>query len=128
MAVDILADALNTIKLYDRTGKAECTVKFSKLLKEVLKQLENAGYIEGYEYIEDYKGGKLKVKLKGKIKELKPIKPRQPVKRYEWFRIEAQYLPAVGYGKLIVTTPEGVMTNEEARKRGIGGRLIAYVF
>jgi small subunit ribosomal protein S8 len=128
MAVDLLSDALNKIKLYDRAGKPTCEVKFSTLLKAVLTQLEANGYIEGFEYVEDYKGGKLVVKLNGKIKELKAIKPRQPVKKDEWYVIEAKFLPAVGYGKLIVSTPQGVMTNEEARKRRIGGRLLAFVY
>ncbi|RME79521.1 MAG: 30S ribosomal protein S8 [Methanobacteriota archaeon] len=128
MAVDILADALNKIKLYDRNGKRECSVKYSKLLENVLIQLRDHGYVESVEKVEDGKGGRLEVKLKGAIKELAVIKPNKPVKKHEWYTIEAMYLPAIGYGRLIVTTPKGVITNEEAREQKLGGRLIAYVF
>jgi small subunit ribosomal protein S8 len=51
-----------------------------------------------------------------------------PVKRTEWAKMEQQYIPGVGIGLLIVSTPEGVMTNTEAEKKHIGGRLIAYVY
>ena len=128
MAVDLVADAINKIKIYDRVGKQECTVKYSKLLQNILNKLQERGYIDSVEYVEDQKGGQLKVSLKGKIKEMGVIKPRAPVKKDEWFSIEAQYLPAVGYGCLIVTTPQGVLTNEEAREKKLGGRLLVYVY
>ena len=39
-----------------------------------------------------------------------------------------RYLPAKNFGILIVTTPEGIMTHREAKERGIGGRLLAYMY
>ncbi len=128
MARDIVSDGLNKIKLYSQAGRETCEIKASKLLQTIMEQLKTHGYIDDFEYVEDYKGGKLVVKLNGKIKELKAVKPRHPISKDEWYSVEAKFLPAVGYGRLIVTTSEGVMTNEEARKRRIGGRLLAYVY
>ena len=40
----------------------------------------------------------------------------------------ARYLGAEGFGIIIVSTSEGVMIHSEAKKKGLGGRLIAYVY
>jgi len=41
---------------------------------------------------------------------------------------ERRFLPAVGIGILIVSTPNGVMTHNEAEKSNIGGRILGYVY
>jgi small subunit ribosomal protein S8 len=41
---------------------------------------------------------------------------------------EGRYLPARGFGVLVVTTPMGVMSHAEAKGKGVGGRLLAYVY
>ena len=56
------------------------------------------------------------------------IKPRYAIKKDEFDKWEARYLPAEGFGVLIISTSEGVMSQYEAKKKGIGGRLIAYVY
>ncbi|MHA1369516.1 MAG: 30S ribosomal protein S8, partial [Promethearchaeota archaeon] len=42
--------------------------------------------------------------------------------------MEMKYLPSKGFGFLIISTNRGLMTNEEAKEAGIGGRLIAYIY
>lgn len=127
--LDPFADALSAINNADRVGKREITIyPASKLLLNVLEILQKHNYIAGYEYIDDGREGMVKVKLSGRIVKTGAIKPRFPVKKDEWTKWEQRYLPARGIGMLIVSTPQGVMTNEEAKKRGIGGRLIAYVY
>ena len=127
--LDPFADALSAINNADRVGKREITIyPASKLLLNVLEILQKHNYIAGYEYIDDGREGMVKVKLSGRIVKTGAIKPRFPVRKDEWTKWEQRYLPARGIGILIVSTPQGVMTNEEAKKRGIGGRLIAYVY
>ena len=127
--LDPFADALSAINNADRVGKKEITIyPASKLLLNVLEILQKHNYIGGYEYIDDGREGMVKVKLSGRIVKTGAIKPRFPVKKDEWTKWEQRYLPARGIGILIVSTPQGVMTNEEAKRRGIGGRLIAYVY
>ena len=43
-------------------------------------------------------------------------------------KFERRYLPAKGFGILIVSTSIGMMTNEEAKIKMIGGKLLAYVY
>ncbi len=125
---DTLADALNIIKTHERVGKMRCRVRASKLVREVLKKLQENGYVDEFEFVDDGKSGFYDVKLSGRINECKAIKPRFPVKADEIIDWERKYLPSVNYGILILTTPKGVMTNREAREQKIGGRLLAYVY
>ncbi len=129
MLNDPLADALATIKNAERIGKRECIVKpASKMIGRVLKVLQENDYIESFEWINDGKGGMFRVKTKGNINDCNVIKPRYDIKKDEFDKWEARYLPAEGFGLLVVSTSEGVTSQYEAKKKGIGGRLIAYVY
>ena len=126
--VDHLANALNTIKTHEIVGQRICTVKATNLIGEILRVLKEHKYLGKYSRVEDGKGGTFSVELDGRINECGVIKPRMAIKRTEWTNIEQQYIPGVGVGLLIVTTPQGVMTNTEAEKKHVGGRLVAYVY
>ena len=128
MAVDLLGDSLNKIKLCDRIGKAECEVKASKLLENILTVLKSNGFVEDYSRKDNGKGGLLVIRLNGRINELKVVKPRFPVSSKEWIETESQFLPAYNLGMLIVSTPKGIMNNKDAKDAKLGGRLIAFVY
>lgn len=126
--MDILADALNTIKTHEIAGQKYCTVKASKLIGKVLDILKSEGYISSFRLKEDGRGNKFEVELAGKINEARVVKPRLPVKKSEWPTFEQRFLPAYNIGVIIISTSKGVLTNVEAQKQGIGGRLLAYVY
>lgn len=127
--LDPFADSLATIKNAEMVGKKVVYLHpASKLLRAVLKILKEYGYIEDFEYIENFRGGIFKVTLKGRIHNIGAIKPRFSVKWREIEEWERKYLPAYTMGLLIISTPQGVLTHEEAKKRRVGGRLIAYVY
>jgi len=129
MLLDPLADALSTIKNAEMTGKPDCTLRpASKLIGNVLKVMKEIGYIGDFEFIDDGKSGIFKVQLKGKINKCGVIRPRHAVKNTDFEKWEKRYLPAKGFGSIILTTPDGVMTHSEARDNGIGGELLAYVY
>ena len=128
MAIDLLGDSLNKIKLCDRTGKSECEVKASKLLESILSVLKANGFIEEYSRKDNGKGGLIAIRLNGKINELRVVKPRFPVSSKEWIDTESQFLPAYNLGMLIVSTPKGIMSNKDAKEAKLGGRLIAFVY
>ncbi len=128
MANDPLADALNAIKTHEMFCKPACEVKPSKLVRETLKILQRKGFIGDFEFVDDGKNGYFKIKLLGKVNQCAAVKPRFAVKRSEWIEWEGKYLPGVGFGMFVVSTPLGLMTNEEAKDKGLGGRLIAYVY
>ena len=125
---DLLADALNTLKTHEMAGKPDCEVKPSKMVRETLKILQSKGYIGDFEYIDEGTTGHFRVKLMGRINQCGAIKPRFPAKKTEWNEWEQKFIPGVGFGLLIVSTPAGLMTNEEAKTAATGGRLIAFVY
>jgi small subunit ribosomal protein S8 len=110
-------------------NKKECMViPASSLASEVLKVLQRRRYVGEFEFIDDGVGGKLRVQLLGRINKCGAISPRFPVKSSRLVDWEHRYLPAVGVGTLIVSTPKGVMSHTEAQEKGLGGRLVGFVY
>ncbi len=129
MQQDTLSDALSSINNAARTGNEYATVApTSNLVKNVLVKLQEENYIGVFELVEDGKGGKFKVEVKPEINECKPVKPNFYVGNDEYTKWSKRYLPARNFGKLLVTTPEGVLTHEEAHEKGVGGKLLGYVY
>ena len=129
LAYDPLADALTNIRNNELQVKDSCVISpASKLIGEVLSTMQKENYIGNFEYIDDNRAGQFKVELEGNINKCGVIKPRHAVKKDEFEKFEKRYLPAKNFGILIVTTPEGIMTHYEAKERGIGGRLLAYMY
>ncbi len=128
MTQDQLSNALSTIANYERQGKRECTVKSSKLIKNVLAVMQAHGYIGSYKEIQSIRGNKLIVNLIGAINKCGVIKPRYPMTLDEFTKFEVRYLPAKGFGILILSTPKGIVDNETAMNKKTGGRLLAYCY
>ncbi|CAD7767907.1 30S ribosomal protein S8 [Candidatus Methanoperedenaceae archaeon GB37] len=129
MLLDPMADALSAIKNAEYASKKECTIKpASKLIGNMLKVMQDAGYIGEFELLDDGRAGIFVVELKGEINKCGVIKPRHSVKHREFEDWEKRYIPARNFGILILTTPEGVMSHREAMEKGIGGQLLAYVY
>ncbi|MFC1786508.1 30S ribosomal protein S8 [Halobacteriota archaeon] len=128
MMLDSLANALSTIKNAENIGKPECVLKASKLIASVLKVMQDQGYIGGFEFIDDEKSGFFKIQLNGKINKCGVIKPRFSVQKTDFEKWEKQFLPARDFGALILTTSEGVIPHYEAKEKGVGGKLLAYVW
>lgn len=127
--MDVLAMALANIMNNEVKGKKECIIyPASKLVANVLRVMKEHGYIEDFEFIDDGRSGKFVVKLMGRINKCGVIKPRFPVKKDEFEIWEEKYLPSRNIGLLIVSTPQGVMSHIEAKEKGIGGILLAYVY
>ncbi|RLI13069.1 30S ribosomal protein S8 [Candidatus Bathyarchaeota archaeon] len=127
--LDPVANGLTAIKNAEMVRKKEVIIcPASKLLGAILKVMQKYGYIGEFEYIDDGRAGKFRVQLLGRINKCGAIKPRFPVRKDEFEEWEKRYLPAKDIGILIVSTSKGVMSHHEAKKLGIGGRLVAYVY
>jgi len=128
MLQDTLADALSAIKNAEKVGKTECVVRASKDIKAVLKILQDKDYIGSFEFIDDGKSGKFKIELRGKILDCNAIKPRFSVKVDKYEKWEKRWLPAKGFGMLIITTSKGIMDHNKAKELHVGGKLLAYCY
>jgi len=129
MLNDPLANALSCILNTEKTAKPECEIKpVSKIIKKVLDIMKDNQYLGDYKETKNNKGNMIKVNLLGNINKCGAIKPRLAVQKDNYEKYEKRHLPAKGMGILIISTPKGIMTNEEAKKKEIGGRLIAYCY
>lgn len=128
MIHDQLSNALSTILNYEKQGKKECTIKSSMLIKKVIDVMQSHGYIGGYKEVKSIRGNKIVVSLIGAINKCGVIKPRYPITLAEFTKFEVRYLPAKGFGILILSTPKGIMDNETAMNEKTGGRLLAYCY
>lgn len=125
---DSLAAALSKIDVAEKKSKKEVTLKSSTMLKKVLDLLNTTRYVGSYEEKQDTTGNYLVLSLLGSINRCGVIKPRFSYTYAESEQVEKKYLPAKGFGVIIVSTSEGVMTLEQSRDKKIGGRLIAYCY
>ena len=129
MLNDPLANALSKIMNYEKKGQKVCLIKQgSKVTKEVFRIMNEGQYIGEFTPIEDGKGGILKLNLLGKINKCGVIKPRTPIKSEDFEKFEKRYLPAKDFGILIISTSQGMMTHIEAKKKRLGGVLVAYCY
>ncbi len=126
--VDVFADAINKIKVYEASGMYECTVPSTKLMRAVLGAMKRNNYIKDFEESKEGKFGSIKVTLSKRINDIGVIKPRFPVSAGNMHRYETRYIPSKDFGILIISTPSGIMTNRDAREKKTGGRLMAYVY
>lgn len=128
MRHDTLADVMSAIKNAERVGKKDCLTPASSLVREVLKLMQREGFIGIFEFIDDGRSGKFKVKLKNRVNDCNVIKPRYSVKVDEFEKWEKRMLPARDFGLLILTTNKGIISHKDAKKQRVGGKLLCYVY
>jgi len=128
MRHDLLADVFSVIKNTESIGRSECITPASKVIKGVLKVMQKHGYIGEFEYIDDRRGGRFRVRVLGRINNANVIKPRFSVPVSEFIRWEKRFLPADNVGILILTTSKGIMDHKEAKEKGTGGKLLGFVY
>lgn len=126
--VDIFSDAVNKIKSYENSGRYDCIVPSTKLIRAVLDTMKANKYIKDYTEIQEGKFKMLKVELSKRINDMGVIKPRHAVRFVDIQKYEMRYIPSDDFGILIVSTSAGIMTNRDAREKRLGGRLLAYVY
>jgi len=129
MLNDALANALSKVLNAERRSKSECLIKpSSKIIKKVFEVMKDKIYVGNFVEISDNRGNVLKINLLGKINKCNAIKPRYAIKIDEFEKFEKRYLPAKGFGIIIISTNKGIMTLDEAKEKKIGGKLLAYCY
>ena len=126
---DPLSNALSSILNDEKIGKELVSIRpSSKIIKKVLEVMKTSSYIGSFEEVQDGRGNSVKVHLIGNINKCGVIKPRLSVKKDQFEKFEKRYLLARDMGILIISTPSGIMTHDEAKKKNFGGRLLAYCY
>lgn len=128
---DPISDMLTRIRNANSAGKDFVSMPSSKVLVEIARVITEEGYVEGYT-VEDTKPQKtLHITLKYGKKRAKVIRGIRRISK-PGLRIysTAEKLPRVlgGLGTAVVSTSKGMMCDRDARKAGVGGEVIAYVW
>lgn len=132
MAVnDPISDMLTRIRNAGMARKAEVSMPSTKVLVAIAKILKEEGYIGDYQVIEQRPQDVLKISLRYGADKSHSIRELKRVSK-PGLRVYAgkDAIPRVksGLGIAIVSTPQGVLTGYEARRRGIGGEVLCTVF
>jgi small subunit ribosomal protein S8 len=134
MISDPVGDMITRIRNALMAGKATVEIPNSKLKVEIARILKDEGFIEDYTVGDEQPASIIQITLKyyGARRERKPVithlerisKPGRRIYR------QKRDLPRVmsGIGIAIVTTPKGVMTAQQARRQGVGGEVLCYVW
>ena len=130
---DPIADYLTRVRNAIRAGHRVVDIPSSKMKREITKILFEQGYILNYKFIEGpTPSGTIKIALKydpvdnvNAIKDLQRVS-RPGLRQYTGYKDMPRVLN--GLGIAILTTPQGVMTNKEAKARKIGGEVLCYVY
>ena len=131
MVNDSIADMLTRIRNAQTAKHESVTLETSKMKKSIAQILLDEGYISSFEEVDNGKNKDIVITLKYVNKNQKVITGLKRISK-PGRRIYASCaeLPKVlnGLGIVIVSTSKGVMTDREARKLGIGGEVLAYVW
>ena len=129
---DPIADMLTRIRNANTTKHDTVDIPASKMKVAIADILYNEGYITKYEIVEDGAFKTIRVTLKyGADKNEKVISGLKRISK-PGLRVYAssEELPKVlgGLGTAIISTNQGVITDKEARKLGVGGEVLAFVW
>lgn len=128
---DPIADMLTRIRNANNAGHANVEIPSSNIKKSIAEILLQEGYIKAFDIKDDGKQGTLTVNLKYLDDKQKVIRGIKRISK-PGLRIYANKdeLPRVlnGLGIAIISTSNGIMTDKAARKNGVGGEVICYVW
>ena len=128
---DPIADMLTRIRNANTVGHETVEIPASKMKKAIAEILKEEGYITDFEVIDDNKQGIIKVTMKYGANKEKVISGIKRISK-PGLRVYSQkdQLPRVlgGLGIALISTSQGLMTDKAARKAGLGGEVLAYVW
>lgn len=128
---DPIADYLTRIRNATRAKHRKVDIPASNLKKEITRILQEEHYIQNHIVIEDNKQSLIRIYLRydqdneSVISGLERIST-PGIRRY----VGRKSVPRVfnNYGIAILTTSQGVMTGQDAKRRGIGGEVLCYIW
>jgi small subunit ribosomal protein S8 len=127
---DPVADMLTRIRNACLAGHRRVDMPVSKLKTEIARLLRDNHYIQDFKQLDDGRHGLLRVYLKYQgdtpvIRELHRVS-KPGLRRY----VRVREIPRVknGLGMAILSTPQGVMSDREARRQRVGGELLAVIW
>ena len=128
---DTIADLLTRIRNASTAKHATVDIPASNMKKSITQILLDEGYIKGFEVVENGIQKSIRIQLKYGANKQRVIVGLKRISR-PGLRVYARKdeVPKVlnGLGVAILSTSRGVMTDREARKLGVGGEVLAYIW
>ena len=128
---DPIADMLTRIRNANSSKHKTVDIPASNMKKAIAKILFEEGYIKSFEEINDDVQGVIRITLKYDEKGARVIDGIKRISK-PGLRVYASKdeLPQVlnGLGIALISTSRGILTDKEARKEGLGGEVLAYVW
>ena len=130
--IDAVSDLISRIRNAQMVKHLTVDSPVSNLREDVVKVLQNEGYVSGYSVIVDEKTGHKIMRIELKYYSNKPviaeIKRISKPGRRVYSSIKKLPILRNGLGIYIISTSHGVMSDVEARKRSVGGEVLCSVF
>ncbi|MBN1335565.1 MAG: 30S ribosomal protein S8 [Deltaproteobacteria bacterium] len=128
---DPVADLLTRIRNASHAGHESVSIPCSRLKLDILRLLKEEGFIMSFQEQHDGPHATIRVQIrydaskKGVIRGIQRIS--RPSRRVY---VRRDQIPFVrnGLGLAILTTPKGVLTDREARREGVGGEILCYIW
>jgi small subunit ribosomal protein S8 len=131
MTTDPIADMLTRVRNANIARHGQVEIPASKLKIQIARILQSEGYIKSYRVIDDKRQGLIRIKMKyGPDKErviTGVSRVSRPGRRVYTRRKDIPRVRA-GLGLTILSTPKGVLTDRDARRLGVGGEVLCYVW
>ena len=131
VTTDPIADMLTRIRNANTVMRDVVEVPSSRVKRDIAKILKEEGYIRDYEVSADRKQGVLRLYLKYGPNKQKVITGLKRISK-PGLRVYANKdnIPKVlgGLGIAVISTPKGIMADRTARREGVGGEVICYVW
>ena len=131
MNADPIADMLTRIRNANALRYEEVSLPSSKIKEGIAESLKNEGFISGFAVNEEAGKKTLTLTLKYSASGERVITNLKRISK-PGLRVyaEADKIPSVlkGLGIAIVSTPNGLLTDKQARKQHVGGEILAYVW
>jgi small subunit ribosomal protein S8 len=131
MLTDPIADYLTRIRNALRSGHDEVEIPASRLRLEMSRILKEQGYIQDFSRQSARVGEEIKIRLKYTEDRRPVISGLERISRPGRRRyVDRKQVPRVhgGTGTAIISTSAGVMTGHEAKAKGVGGEVVAYIW
>lgn len=128
MNTDPIADYLTRIRNAARAKHSQTVIPYSTIKEDITKVLQARKFVGKYEVKENGKFKELVVEIKPWVKE--PISLKRVSKPGQRIYLKSHEIKAVksGLGIVILSTPQGVMTGEQARKNKVGGEVLCEAY